>query len=372
MVLCGVYAKLLLKGCDGMKTNKTKAEPKRRKNSLRFRMQMTLAVIIVTVLSAIFSVAIYYLFLFLNLVTLGESSPLWTTIVVFLAACIVGAMVAGFIFSYYTRPIDDVIDVMNKISKGDFSEKLTISKHERKIVKEMKNVVNTTVDELNSTEMMRNDFINTISHEFKTPVASIKGYAELLRGTELTQEQIEAVEVILQESGRLSKMTTNILLLTKYENTKFIPNKKPYSLDEQVRDAVVANQRAWLSKNINVEGDFEKVTYNGNEDVMSHVWANLLTNAIKYTSDGGNIMFTVKSDGENAVVTVEDDGVGMTKEVQAHIFDKFYQGDKSRKTEGYGIGLSIVKTIVDLCGGTIDVESAPNEGSKFTVTLPLN
>ena len=219
--------------------------------------------------------------------------------------------------------------------------------------------------------MFRTDFINTFSHEFKTPMVSIRGYAKLLKREDLTPaERDSALNTILRESERMTQMSRNILLLSRYENTRILPDPRPYALDEQIRQCIGLLEESWLKKEIVLAGDLESIEYTGNEDMMDHVWLNLLSNAIKFSPQGGEISVALRRLSGRIVAEIRDHGPGMDAETARHIFDKFYKGDSSHSSEGNGLGLSIVKRILELCGGSIRVESAPGYGSTFIVELP--
>lgn len=225
--------------------------------------------------------------------------------------------------------------------------------------------------ELDNTEMFRKDFINNFSHEFKTPITSIAGFAARLQREDLPEEKKrEYIDVIVQESRRLSALSSNILLLSHYENQDIVTRREEYSLDEQLRLCVLSMQQAWSEKNLEVEAELEPIAICSNADMLAQVWNNLLSNAIKFTPDGGRLTVRCFRESGRVVVIVSDTGVGMSEETLRRIFDKFYQGDPSHKLDGNGLGLAIVKRIVDLCGGEILVTSRPGVGTRFRVSLP--
>ena len=225
--------------------------------------------------------------------------------------------------------------------------------------------------ELDNTEMFRKDFINNFSHEFKTPITSIAGFAARLQRPDVPEEKKrEYVDVIVQESRRLSALSSNILMLSHYENQDAVTGREEYSLDEQLRLCVLAMQDAWSAKNLEIEADLQPLTIRANADMLAQVWNNLLSNAVKFTPEGGRLTLRCFREAGRTVVVVSDTGVGMTEETMRHIFDKFYQGDTSHKLAGNGLGLPIVKRIVDLCGGEIQVTSTPGRGTQFRVSLP--
>ena len=230
---------------------------------------------------------------------------------------------------------------------------------------------NNMVMQLESVETLREGFISDFSHEFKTPIVSISGFAKLLKDPSLSAEQRnEFLDVIIAESDRLVGLSESVLLLNRMDTQVIV--KENYSLDEQLRQCVIMFDGQCSAKNITLEADIQDdVTINSNAKLLNQVWVNLLSNAVKFTPDGGNIRVESKAENDVVYVTVSDNGCGMSAEVMQNIFNKFYQGDKSHTTQGNGLGLSIVKKAVDLLGGQISVRSEAGCGSSFTVALNL-
>ncbi|MCC3868284.1 sensor histidine kinase [Terrisporobacter mayombei] len=271
----------------------------------------------------------------------------------------------------FMKPVKKLIEATDKVSKGDFSIRLD-EKNVHPGVLEMNVSFNKMVNELSSIETLRNDFIVNVSHEFKTPIAAIEGYATLLQDTTLTEdERMEYTNIILDSSRQLSSLSGNILKLSKLENQEIIPDKKYFSLDEQLRQALLLLETQWSKKNIDIDMDLKTISYYGSEDLLMQVWLNIFSNAIKFTSDGGLIVTTLNNTSKGISVSISDNGIGMTDEVQSRIFDRFYQGDKSRSFQGNGLGLTLVKRILDLCNCDINVKSKVNEGTTFNITLPI-
>ena len=213
--------------------------------------------------------------------------------------------------------------------------------------------------------------MNTFTHEFKTPLISIRGFAKLLQNDDLTPEQRQTyTNTVVQQSERLAAMSTHILELAQYENTEIVSGKTLYSLDEQLRRCVRQQERDWLQKGLTVEGDLDQVDYYGNEELVEHIWSNLLSNAIRFTPAGGQITVVLRQSEGEITVSVSDTGIGMDEETQRHIFEKFYRAAPYPDSRGNGLGLSIVRRVVALCGGRVAVFSRPGNGSTFTVTLP--
>jgi len=262
-----------------------------------------------------------------------------------------------------------VIDATHRIAEGDFTARVEIKGISE--LEELSQSFNKMAHELSSIETLRMDFINNFSHEFKTPIVSVRGFAKLLKDGDITEnEKQEYLDIIITEAERLAELSTNILNLSKYETIKIVTDKSPFRLDEQIRRAVVLTERKWAVKNIAVNVDMEEVIFNGNEDLTQQIWLNLLDNAIKFTNAGGVIDIKLLNWNGGFRFVIQDNGVGMDEQTAAHIFDKFYQGETSHAAPGNGLGLAIVKQIVTLCGGTISVQSKTGDGSSFVVSCP--
>lgn len=217
------------------------------------------------------------------------------------------------------------------------------------------------------------DFFDCLSHEMKTPITAIKGFAELIQSVELSEEERrQYLQIIIDESSRLAGLVDNVRLLARSGRRDFVIRQKPYPLDEQLRRCLVLLSSAWEQKGLVLSARLEPVTCCGDEELLRHVWLNLLDNAIKYTPEGGRIHVSLAREGDEAVVLVSDSGAGIPEEEQPHIFEKYYQRKGGRTGSGLGLGLSIVRRILDLCGGRVSVCSAAEQGSTFTVRLPIN
>lgn len=226
-------------------------------------------------------------------------------------------------------------------------------------------------EELQGVQTLREDFINSFSHEFKTPITAVSGFAELLQEPGLTEEErSQYLQIIAEEAHRLANLANSTLLMSRLESQHSIPEKEPFSLDEQIKRCTILLSSAWEKKRIAFSADLEPVSYVGNEELMRHVWINLLNNAIKFTPEGGEVSITLQCSPEQIQVQISDTGIGMSPEMISHIFDQYYQGEPNHTEKGLGLGLSIVHRIVELCGGQIQVDSIPNQGSVFTVLLP--
>ncbi len=297
-------------------------------------------------------------------------APLTLTIFAFISSTIIGTGISIFVSRQLFKPLDDVIKSQKKVAKGDFAVKVAPPR-KGTIITELVDGFNSMTHELGSTEMLRNDFINNFSHEFKTPIVSIRGFAKQLEKEELSEEQKkEYISIIITESDRLAQMSANILLLTKFENQHIVSNKTNFYLDEQIRNCILLLEKQWAKKNLNLELELNEVEFYSNEEMLSHVWLNILGNAIKFTPENGTITVKCTQDSESITVKIADTGTGMNDETRKHVFDKFYQGDSSHKSHGNGLGLPLAKRVVDLCNGKISVKSQIGKGTTFVVRLP--
>lgn len=292
-------------------------------------------------------------------------------IVVFaLGSLLLGTVIALYVGRLIVRPVQNIGNAFDELSKGNFEVKVPENEQITEI-REMAQRFNAMTYDLSHIETLRSDFVANVSHEFKTPIASIEGYATLLQNHNLSQEKHDRyVEKILENSRRLTNLSDNILMLSKLENQEMVLGKTEYRLDEQIRKCILMLENKWTAKNIEFDLELPRQIYYGSESFLERVWSNILDNAIKHSPVGGVIHVGILQTNTQFTVTVADHGDGMTEEVKKHIFEKFYQGDSSRKAEGNGLGLALVKRIVELCKGTVTVESSPGRGAKFFVALP--
>ena len=330
---------------------------------------MTLMVFLlgVIVTSAIITAAIYLFLLFFGLLV----NPVFRVVAMpmVLALCIV-MLYAGMSWGKL-KPMNDLVQAMRAVSKGDFNVRVD-AKDVPGDMGELVNSFNDMAQELGGLELFRKDFINNFSHEFKTPIVSIRGFAKQLERDDLTDEQRrEYLDIIVSESDRLANMASNVLLLSKLENQTIVTDKATFALDEQLRRAILLLEKQWSEKEIDLDVDLEELEFFGNEEMLNHVWVNLLGNAVKFSPRGGTLAVRLRREGDVAVASVRDEGPGMDGDTRRRVFEKFFQGDTAHAAEGNGLGLSLVKRIVDLCGGTLEVESEPGKGSTFTVRLPV-
>ena len=266
-----------------------------------------------------------------------------------------------------------IADAAKKIVAGDFSVRVPMPSKfgNDENFREIVDCFNRMAQELSSVETLRTDFISNVPHEMKTPLAVMQNYGTLLQAPELsTQKRLEYAKGITESSRRLADMMTNILKLSKLENQQIFPNAERYNLGEQLCESLLQYESQWEQENIEIETDIaEDVTIHADRELLSLVWNNLLSNAFKFTPSGGTVTLSLEATERYAIVKVQDTGCGMSAETGAHIFEKFYQGDTSHATRGNGLGLALVKRVVDIVHGEISVESEVGCGSTFTVKI---
>ena len=271
------------------------------------------------------------------------------------------------------KPVREITEALDKIVGGDYSVRIpeTSGLATNGAFNEIIGQLNNMADELSGVETLRSDFIANVSHEMKTPLAVIRNYATLLQAEELDSEKrTEYAKAVSDASRRLSDMMTNKLKLNLLENQKIYPVSKSFNLGEQLCESLLSYESVWETKNIEIETDIaEDVFVSADSELLSLVWSNLLSNAFKFTADGGRVSLSLSATEMYAEVKISDTGCGMTPEVGAHIFEKFYQADTSRATQGNGLGLALVKRVVDIVGADIGVESEPSIGTSFTVRI---
>ena len=269
---------------------------------------------------------------------------------------------------------EPILDALERIARGDFSVRLTDEFHENPMVSKLTISVNKMALELNQMENLRQEFISNVSHEIQSPLTSIRGFAQALENDRLSvEERHHYLTIIEDESRRLSRITEDLLRLASLESDQLMFEPKPYRLDQQIRSLILACEPQWRSKNINMEASLDELDVTADEDLLSQVWINLIHNAVKFTPQAGSVKVTLSPRGNQAEVRISDTGIGIPEEDLPRIFERFYKADKSRTRtkEGSGLGLSIVKKIVDLHKGTVEVESKVGDGAVFIVRLPV-
>lgn len=285
-----------------------------------------------------------------------------------LASLPIGAVLTAIFINFPMKPIQRLLTGMDRLSKGHFEDRLNPA--DFRPMKEMAHRFNALAGELQNTEMLRSDFVNSFSHEFKTPIVSIRGFARLLQRSDLTDEQRqEYLNIIVDESTRLSNMATNVLNLTKVEKQCRLTDVERFNLSEQIRKCILLLEKKWSPKGIVFSVEFGEYRIAADAALLEQVWLNLLDNAVKFSPQEGRIRVGMQWVDGQVRVEIVNHGPEISEEELKHIYVKFWQGDASRATEGNGIGLSVVKKIVELHRGWIDVRSSQEE-TVFSVTLP--
>lgn len=344
-----------------------------------FRRRLGLPILFSTIVFAILMITSLFIFIVgilliranaINLVKISRSEPMLPIFLLLIISVVVGTMVSFVISRVPLRPIRRIIDATNRLAEGDFSVRLQLPGPSS--FQELASSFNRMAEELGGIELLRTDFVDNFSHEFKTPIVSIKGFAEELRHDDLTKEQRdEYLGIIISESSRLSALATNVLNLSRVEKQAILTNRARFDLSEQLRRCVLLLESKWERRRLNLTVELDEVSIIGDEELLSQVWLNLIDNAVKFTPEGGSVEIRLTRLDGVARFTIRDDGYGIPEDVQKHIFDKFYQGDTSRAVSGNGLGLSIAKRVVALHGGTISCRSEEGAGTEFTVELPL-
>ncbi|MGN1398773.1 MAG: sensor histidine kinase [Erysipelotrichaceae bacterium] len=262
----------------------------------------------------------------------------------------------------------DLAKGIEEASKGNYHAKL--DPKQAIIFEDAYNNFNKLEEELKKANTLQDEFVNNYSHEFKTPINSIAGFACLLLSDDINEEDRKKyLKIISEESQKLSSLAENAILMTKLNSQSIVPHKKQYRLDEQIRRCVILFEPHYVKKKINFTCNLEETYYYGSEELMEHLWNNLISNAVKYTNQNGNISINLRNYANNIIFSIIDDGIGIAQKDLDNIFDKFYQVDKSKTTRGLGLGLTIVSRILQLVEGKIKVESTLSEGTNFTITL---
>ncbi len=271
------------------------------------------------------------------------------------------------------RPVKKIQDGLKKLMEGDFSARISVQGNAHKFG-EISDSINLLASELSGVETLRTDFIANVSHELKTPLAVIQNYAAMLRSPDLDEQtRLEYARSITDTTRRLSSLITNILKLNRLENQQIFPEKKEYYLGEQLCECLLNFEGEWEKKSLEIETDIdEEIKVTADSELLSVVWSNLFSNAVKFTESGGKIGVSLRRENGFAVVSVSDTGCGISPETGKHIFEKFYQGDTSHAAQGNGLGLALVKRIIDITGGEISAQSTLGKGSTFTVKLKEN
>lgn len=297
--------------------------------------------------------------------------PLSINLCILMITSSICIFILSFVLKKIIAPMEELMGATNEIAAGNFDVKVKYKNiNEDEIGKLVKNF-NSMAKDLKNIEYIQNDFMNNVSHEFKTPISAIKGFLVILKNENLSQkERLEYIDILLDETDRLSQLSSNILECSKLDNMdKFNDNKK-FSLDEQIRKTIILLEKQWSKKNISFNLDLKSTYYYGKEEYLIQVWINIISNAIKFSNENSEILISCHKTATEVFIEIKDYGCGMDEKTKKYLFNKFYQGDNSRNDLGYGLGLFISNRIIELSGGTITVDSELNKYTKFTVTLP--
>ena len=299
---------------------------------------------------------------------LGINVPTFVWLLIF-TLLLGSATAAGFSVAFFA-PISRLSRAMKEVAGGNFQVKVET----RSLFRDIRDIYDNfdlMVRELGATETLQTDFISNVSHEFKTPISAIEGYASLLQEHQQSiEEQAEYIDKILFNTRRLSALAGNILLLSKLDSQSIRPRRERFRLDEQVRQSILALERRWTEKDVDFDVDLDEIEYTGYAGLLQHVWSNLIDNAIKFGPRGGLIRMRMLRENGSILFTIDDEGPSIPDEDKARIFNKFYQGDSSHESEGNGLGLALVRKIVAMHGGEVWVEEPPLGGCRFAVSLP--
>lgn len=345
------------------------------KLSVKLRLKLAYIFFNVLLIANILTAITFYLLTFFKILIFpGKLGTFGYIVAMLITSLIIGTFFGYFLSKRYLRPLKQLSDASKKIAEGDFSvniEKLEPKDGDTELDELIKNF-NIMVQKLSKIETLRSDFIANVSHEFKTPLATIQGYVTLLEDDKLTNEERKHyLGIIFDATKKLTNLSSNILKITKLENQEVEINKTEYNLSEQLREVIILLQASWEKKNIEFNLDLPDCMIISDEELLQQVWMNVISNAIKFSYESGKIYINLVSHSNYIIVTIKDCGCGMDEETVAHVFDKFYQGDKSHSKEGNGLGLSLVKRILDICLCKIKIESKLNEGTTVTITLPI-
>ena len=348
--------------------NKTPSLLRLRLSTLLWLASFVFIVLLISVVAAMF---IWHLFVVLGVLTpFAGDSAFHAFLFVLLMSLLIGAAFAVIGGDFLLRPLHRLSRLTKEVAKGNFGVRVKVSRPQE--LARLAESFNDMAKELAGIETLRADFVSNISHEFKTPVAAILGFAKLLMRDDLTDDKRrEYLDIIVFESERLSRLSSNVLLLSNLENASRGMAQTEYALDEQLRKVILLLSPQMAKRQLTANIDLESVRVTGREELLHHLWINLLGNAIKFSHIGGVVDILLKVAEGEVVVSITDYGVGMTADVKSRVFEKFYQGDSSRATEGNGLGLALAKRIVELESGQITVESAPGKGACFVVRLPV-
>lgn len=345
------------------------------KHMINIRRSLILFVLIIMSISALIG---FFSLLFLQKIGIIYhfiDAPGYFLILGLITAIILGTLLTIPFSKYYLQPMQQIIQATKEIGAGNFDvqlPKVKVRPNKPSEIARLTDDFNRMIKELSSIELLKKDFINNFSHEFKTPLASIIGFAEELQRKDLSEQEYQLyLSLIIKESKRLSSLSSTILTLSKLENQSIVTNKTTFRLDEQIRECIVLLQEKWEIKNIQFSLEFGNVMYYGNQDLLNEIWLNIIGNAIKFSNIDGIIKISMIKNYDQVQINIKDNGIGMDVDTLAHVFEQFYQADSAHSIEGNGLGLPLVKKIVEICHGDITLKSELNKGTEVIITLPI-
>lgn len=332
---------------------------------------MYVIVTVLVIIGSLLIVGFAYNFLIENqIIVFSEHDPIAGILPLLLLSGIASIIFSIILGVTIIRPMKSFQEAFLVVSEGDLDYRLQLNTRVNEVA-DMRNAFNKMVEDLSLIETLSNDFIANVSHEFKTPLSTIEAYAVLLQDENLDEDKrIEYINTIRTNAQELSLLTDNILKLSRLENNAFENNKTEYRLDEQVRNVILLNEKTWSKKNIEFDLNLQTIMYNGNKNILSQVWQNLIDNAIKFSYPNGKITISLVEEDQDVIFSIQDYGEGIAKEDIQRIFDKFYQGDTSRKSYGNGLGLSLVNRIIEIHEGQLLIDSKQKEGTTIKIILP--
>jgi signal transduction histidine kinase len=346
-----------------------------RKQRFALTVLVTMCVFVVLLLTTLISYGVTTVLVYARLIPVrnsGDITPRYALLFMLFVSIIIGIALSALMSHIMLKYVNRLINQMNHLADGNFKTRLQnkgiFGSHPT--AREVADSFNRMAEELEHTEVLRGDFVNNFSHEFKTPIVSIAGFAKLIKKGNLTEGQKEEyLDIIEEESLRLSEMATNVLNMTKVENQTILTNVTLFNLSEQIRDCVLLLEKRWTAKHLEFSLEFYEYNICACEELLKQVWINLIDNAIKFSPEYGFVMIKIREDEENYQIGVLNSGIEIPEEKREKIFEKFYQADESHSSPGNGIGLAIVKYVVELHGGKVSVE-CKNGITTFLVELP--
>lgn len=346
---------------------KTQMENVKEKMPLVFYLTMFIFFISCITAAVLFSLYLY----FSKKGWITEFTIVYMVIILLIASVVIStSLVRGLGNKIIFRSLRTFKDATKAVANGDFTQRLVAPRE--KEVAEICESFNEMVNKLGNNELLARDFVSNVSHQFRTPLSSIHGYAQLLENDDLTEEErLEYISVIKEKSISLSELMNDILELARLEHLNTGITKELFSLDEQLRKCVLSLENKFSAKNLEVVMELQTVNYLGNRELLAEVWHNLLENSIKFSHENGTITISLESDFDNVRVGVKDNGIGMSLDTQMRMYDRFYRGKEALNQDGSGLGMAMVKNIIAKHGGDIKVFSEPDKGSEFIVSLPL-